>query len=171
MIHRLALTAVTAAAIVFIGAGAPVVAAYAREPQARQNWGVNDKPQTLEDGSRYCALWYGSTRPMLQLQVRSDRRLLILAAPEFTDAQAGETATLRFPTGFEAGIPIVNADGKGALIVRLSAASVNTLLENLSSVGSFRVTVSERSVSYPVWQNLAGAIVHLRNCESQLPSS
>lgn len=137
---------------------------------AQQAWGVSDTPQTDNTGP-YCALWYGRTRPMLQLQVRSDRRLLILAAPEFTEARGGDTATLRFPTGFEGGVPIANADGEGVFIVRLSPASLDTLLENLSTLGVFRVTVSGRSVSYPVWQDLAGAIVHLRNCESRLPAS
>ncbi|WP_367715036.1 hypothetical protein AB2N04_14035 [Nitratireductor sp. GISD-1A_MAKvit] len=153
-------TAVAAAMLTLAGAA-----------QAQQQaWGVSDTPQTDNTGP-YCALWYGRTRPMLQLQVRNDRRLLILAAPEFTEARGGDTATLRFPTGFEAGIPIVNADGEGIFIVRLSPASVDTLLENLSTLGVFRVTVSGHSVSYPVWQDLAGAIVHLRNCESQLPAS
>lgn len=151
----------TAVAVMLTLAGA----AHAQQ----QAWGVNDTPQTDNTGP-YCALWYGRTQPMLQLQVRNDRRLLILAAPEFTEAQGGETATLRFPTGFEAGIPIVNADGEGVFIVRLSPTSVDTLLENLSSPGALRVTVSERSVSYPV-SDLSAAIAHLRNCESQLPAS
>lgn len=136
----------------------------------QQAWGVSDTPQILDNVGWHCALWYGRTLPMLQLQIRSDRSLLILAAQEFTDARGGDTAMMRFPTGFEAGIPIVNADGSGAAIVRLSPTSVDTLLENLAAPGVFRVTVSERSVSYPV-PDLTAAIGHLRACESQLPAS
>lgn len=149
---------------------AAAMSTFAGAAQAQQQaWGVGDTPQTDNTGS-YCALWYGRTQPMLQLQLRRDRRLLILAAPEFAEARGGETATLRFSTGFEADIPIVNANGAGVILVRLSPASTDTLLENLSSPGTLRVTVSERAVSYPV-PDLSAAIVHLRSCERQLPAS
>ncbi len=163
MIRHLAPFAATVA-LLSLGAAAQAQEA----PQ--QAWGVNDTPEMLEGFGQACMLWYGRTQPMLQLQVRNDRRLLILSAPEFTDARAGEIATMRFPLGFEAGVPIVNTDGEGAVLVRLSPASVDTLLENLSSPGIFRVTISERSVSFPV-PDLSAAITHLRGCESQLTAS
>ena len=47
--------------------------------------------------------------------------------------RGGDTAMMRFPTAFEAGIPNVNADDSSAVIVRLSPAPLRTSRRRASS--------------------------------------
>ena len=133
---------------------------------AQQSWGVSDTPQSIaNDSVEYCALWYGRTPPMLQLQLLHHRATFILAADEFEDVQDGAKAQLDFPSGVRATIPTMRVEN--AIMSPLAHAAMDGVLDNLSTPGPFRVTIEGQTVGFSV-PELSNAINILRECESQI---
>lgn len=157
-----------------IGFLAPTLAlalgAAALPAAAAQGWGVSDKPVQTEGTQWMCMLWHGTTAPMMNITLMTDRNFISVVASPFASAEDRAEARMDYASGKSGAGVIRKTDRPDAVFLFFPDEALDTLLDQFRTPGTFTLSVGEASASFPVGE-LTGALDHLKACAEKFPEA
>ena len=140
-------------------------------PAGAEGWNVNENPSQVSTGQWMCMLWYGNSAPMMNITLMSDRSFITVAAPQFAAVEHGAKASITYASGRDGTTRLRKmADRPETVFVNFPNPSVDLILDQFRTEGTFTLTSGEASATFPV-PGLNRAIAYLKACAEKFPEA
>lgn len=140
-------------------------------PVSAETWGVSDAPVLTDDGKWMCMLWHGTTAPMMNITVMTDRNFLTVVGAQFAAVPDRANAAFTYSSGRSGAGVIRKADPQSnAVYLFFPDEVLDTILDQFRTPGTFILTAGEASASFPV-PGLDSGISHLKACVETFPDA
>ncbi|MFN7056972.1 hypothetical protein [Hyphomonas sp.] len=136
-------------------------------PASAESWGVSDKPADAGDGRSMCMIWYGTSAPMMNITLMSDRNFISVVASPLTAVADDADVRLSYPSGRGGTGKLRKVDQRpDGIFVFFPDAAIDAILGEFVAPGTFTLTSGDVSVSFPS-PGLQSAIGPLKSCAAQ----
>ncbi|PKP82177.1 MAG: hypothetical protein CVT79_07765 [Alphaproteobacteria bacterium HGW-Alphaproteobacteria-18] len=142
-------------------------------PAAAQSWGVSDKPAATDNGQWMCMLWHGTTAPMMNITMMTDRNFISVVGSQFAAVPDRAEAQLAYASGRTGnGVIRKSEQQPNAVFLYFPDEALDTILDQFRTPGTFTLSAGEASASFPVPEpGLGTGIVLLKECAGKFPET